>query len=98
MIGKTPTNPQQPLSKLLLETIAVARKHGGTLVRLPRFRGCWTWPDCPMKRARNPAFVDVPKWWVTDNTARTLLRRGIATVTHVRGEGRPAAIHVGRSA
>ncbi len=33
-------------------------------------------------------------WWVTDNTVRTLIRRRLATVTHVRKEGRPAAIKI----
>jgi len=100
MIGKVPTKPKQHLSTLLRKTISVARKHGGTLVRWPVWRGCWTYPDCPVETVKleDGSEQSMPAWWVTDNTARTLIRREIATVTHVRGEGRPAAIHVGRAA
>jgi hypothetical protein len=86
--------PKQPLSETLIDTIRVALLHGGVLVRLPRFRGCWTWRNCPMKRALDAAHLDMPKWWVGDNTVRSLLWRGIAVVTHVREHGRPAVVQI----
>lgn len=89
--------PKQPLSETLIDTIRVGRLHGGVLVRLPRWRGCWTWRDCPMKRAKSAAYVDMPKWWVGDNTVRNLIRRGIAVVTHVREHGRPAVVEIGKA-
>lgn len=102
MIGKTPTKPKQPLSRLLLETITIARKHGGTLVRWPVWRGCWTYPDCSVRAAKSAVFIDMPTWWVTDNTVRTLIRRDIVRVTHVRGKpggvARPAVVEIRRAA
>jgi hypothetical protein len=50
-----------------------------------------------MKRAKSAAYVDMPKWWVGDNTVRSLIRRGIAVVTHVREHGRPAVVEIGKA-
>jgi hypothetical protein len=104
MIGKTPTNPKQPLSRLLVETITVAREHGGNLVRWPVWRGCWTYPDCPVMVTKRKigGSISLPEWWVTDNTVRTLIRRDIVRVTHVRwkpgGVARPAVVEIRRAA
>lgn len=78
---------KQPLSELLIETIATARAGGGELVRLPVVRGCWTLRDSVPSQGW-------PAWWVTDNTVRALLKRDIAVVTRTRDEGRPAAVRV----
>ena len=105
MIGKLPTNPKQPLSRLLLETIDAMRQHGGNLVRWPGvWRGCWTYPDCALTTVTPEvgSSVDMPEWWVTDNTVRTLIRRDIVRVTHVRGKpdgvARPAVVEIRRAA
>lgn len=86
---------EQPLSETLLDAIATARAHGGELVRRSWFRGCWTWRDCPADpRAGSLLQGDRPVWSVTDNTIHALIRRGIATVTHTRDDGRPAVVRV----
>jgi hypothetical protein len=77
---------------VLVDAIRVAGLHGGDLVRQPRFRGCWTYRDCRPRRVGRAG--GLPKWWVTDNTVHSLIRRGIAVVTHTRVEGRPAVVRV----
>lgn len=82
---------KEPLSDLLVHTISVARANGHELVRLPRWvRGCWTLRGI----AALPTDGTRPEFWVSDNTVRALLKRGLAELTHTRREGRPAVIKV----
>ena len=80
---------KEPMSDTLVDAIRVARLHGDELVRQPHFRGCWTYRDCRLASKGR-----LPKWWVGDNTAHALIKRGFAVVTHTRIEGRPAVVRV----
>jgi hypothetical protein len=88
---------KQPLSDTLIETIAVAGRNGGELIRMSHRRiGCWTYRNCPVKSAKPGDLItsEMPEWHVTDNTVRSLIKRNLATVTHTRDNGRPAVVRV----